>query len=68
MITPTADGARGTCYLVVFNVNTRGLMVTGRYQDTLKKDLKGWRFSSSHLTIETPTTGESGKMLFLTGQ
>ena len=41
MITPTADGARGTCCLVVFNVNTRGLMVTGRYQDTLKKDLQG---------------------------
>jgi hypothetical protein len=68
VITPTADGAEGKCYALTFNVKTRSVMWTGTYKDVLVKTSKGWRFSSRHLTIETPATGESGKMWFLTGQ
>ena len=54
VLTPTADGAKGTCYLVVFNVNTRSLMLTGVYQDTLKKTSKGWRFAAREFLMDTP--------------
>lgn len=68
VITPTSDGAEGKCYALTFNVNTRSVMWTGTYKDTLVKTSKGWRFSSRHLTVDTPSNGESGKMWFLTGQ
>ena len=68
VITPTADGAEGKCYALTFNVKNRSVMWTGTYKDTLVKTSMGWLFSSRHLTIETPSNGESGKMWFLTGQ
>ena len=58
VITPTADGAKGTCYLVVFNVNTRSLMLTGVYEDTLTKTSKGWRFAAREFLMDTPADGD----------
>ena len=58
VITPTADGAKGTCYLVVFNVNTRSLMLTGVYQDTLRKTSKGWRFAAREFLVDTPADSD----------
>ena len=58
VITPTADGAHGTCYLVVFNVNTRDVMLTGRYQDTLKKTAEGWRFAKREFLIDPVAEGD----------
>jgi 3-phenylpropionate/cinnamic acid dioxygenase small subunit len=46
VITPTAEGAKGSCYLLLFNVrNTPGTIVeTAIYDDTLIKTAHGWKF------------------------
>jgi 3-phenylpropionate/cinnamic acid dioxygenase small subunit len=46
VITPTADGAKGSCYLLLFNVrNIPGTIVeTAIYDDTLVKTAQGWKF------------------------
>jgi 3-phenylpropionate/cinnamic acid dioxygenase small subunit len=46
VITPTADGAKGSCYLLLFNArNIPGTIVeTAIYDDTLVKTAQGWKF------------------------
>jgi SnoaL-like protein len=46
MITPTAEGAKGTCYYFSVNPTTRPLTVSGAgvYYDDLVKTPQGWRF------------------------
>lgn len=47
-ITATAEGASGTCYLILWDVGTRprSIIVTGIYHDTLVRTPDGWRFKS----------------------
>jgi actinorhodin biosynthesis protein ActVIA len=46
VITPTAEGAKGSCYLLLFNAKTAPatLTETAIYDDTLVKTPEGWRF------------------------
>jgi hypothetical protein len=46
LITPTAEGARGSVYALIFNVTATPPFVdhSGVYEDTLVKTDKGWRF------------------------
>lgn len=45
LIEPTAEGARGTCYLVLMNTAVSPpAMRTGIYTDRLVKTADGWRF------------------------
>jgi hypothetical protein len=45
-ITPTADGARGSCYLLLFDARKvpATLTETAIYDDTLVRTPQGWRF------------------------
>ena len=47
VITPTAGGASGSCYLLLFNARSVPATITETaiYQDTLVKTSAGWRFS-----------------------
>jgi len=56
-ITPTADGAAGTCYLMLWNVGARpqSIVLTGTYQDALVRTPDGWRFKSRRVAIDPPT-------------
>jgi len=47
VITPTADGAKGSCYLLLFNAKTAPatLTETAVYDDTLVKTSAGWKFT-----------------------
>lgn len=48
MITPTADGADGACYLLLWNTgaNPPSIIVSAKYEDKLVKTASGWRFKS----------------------
>jgi len=48
LITPTPEGASGTCYLFMFDISTRPATqaASGRYQDTLVKTASGWKFKA----------------------
>jgi hypothetical protein len=47
VITPTPEGANGSCYLLLFNARNVPATITETaiYQDTLVKTPEGWRFS-----------------------
>ena len=47
LITPTADGARGSVYALVLNVTAKPAFVdhSGVYEDTLVKTADGWKFT-----------------------
>lgn len=44
VITPTTDGAKGSCYLLLLDTTTKGVVMSGIYSDTLAKTASGWRF------------------------
>jgi hypothetical protein len=46
VITPTAEGASGSCYLLTLNVSARPPVLNSAavYEDTLVKTPEGWRF------------------------
>jgi 3-phenylpropionate/cinnamic acid dioxygenase small subunit len=46
VITPTADGAKGSCYLLLYSARTNppSFVETAIYDDTLVKTSQGWRF------------------------
>ena len=49
LVEPSASGAAGKCYLILFNLAAEGgpaPMVTGVYHDELAKGSDGWRFTS----------------------
>ena len=48
MITPTAEGASGSVYLILLDIGVRPpvAMTTGIYEDTLLKTPQGWRFKT----------------------
>ena len=47
-ITPTAEGADGACYLMLWNTSGRPatIIVSAIYRDKLVKTVDGWRFKS----------------------
>ena len=48
VITPTREGARGSCYLYELDTKTvpATLVKSGVYDDTLVKTPQGWRFKT----------------------
>lgn len=47
VLTPTAEGANGSIYLILLNIAVRpAAIVTGMYEDTLVKTPQGWRFKT----------------------
>ena len=57
VITPTADGAHGSCYLLLVDTRSQpaGLTVAGIYQDNVVKTSHGWRFKERVFTVDAPT-------------
>ena len=55
-VTPTAEGAAGTVYLMLYDVGVRppAVTVTGIYQDVLVRTPEGWRFQSRQVQIDRP--------------
>ena len=56
LIEPTAEGAAGTCYLVLYNtgVTPPAIRLTGVYKDALVKTPNGWRFESRVVERDGP--------------
>ena len=56
VITPTADGAKGSVYLMFLDVSARPARVgnAGKYDDTLVKTPQGWRFKTRVNRLEGP--------------
>ena len=52
VITPTASGAHGSCYLLLVDPRTQPytIMAAGLYQDTVVKTSAGWRFQERVFT------------------
>lgn len=48
VITPTAEGANGSCYLMLVDRRTQppSIMSVNKYEDVLVKTAEGWRFKS----------------------
>lgn len=55
-ITPTADGAAGTAYLMLWKVGTQPaeVVLTGIYTDELVRTSQGWRFKARLIEIDQP--------------
>lgn len=55
-ITPTAEGAAGSAYLMLWKVSTQPaeVVLTGIYTDELVKTSKGWRFKARLIVIDQP--------------
>jgi hypothetical protein len=56
VLTPTAGGATGAAYLVLWDMRTSppSIVLTGIYADQLVRTPHGWRFQSRVLTIDRP--------------
>jgi len=57
-VTPMADGAAGTTYLMLWNVGVRpaSIILTGIYTDALVRTPDGWRFKSRQVGIDRPAS------------
>jgi hypothetical protein len=55
IITPTADGATGKIYVFQTNITTKppSIATYSRYDDTLVKTSKGWRFKTRQRSSDT---------------
>ena len=60
IITPTAEGAHGTCYLLLVDSRTQPytIMAAGLYQDTVVKTSAGWRFQERVFTPDPQPTSD----------
>jgi len=58
-ITPSAEGAAGTAYLMLWNVGARphSIVLTGTYEDTLVETPDGWRFKSRRVRVDPAADG-----------
>jgi hypothetical protein len=56
VITPTAEGAKGTVYLFLMDVGVRPptIMTAAKYDDELVKTSDGWRFTRRQTTGDGP--------------
>ena len=59
LITTTANGADGSCYLLLVDTSVQpvGISVSGIYEDKIVKTAAGWRFQKRVAAIERPVTG-----------
>lgn len=53
-ITPTADGAAGTAYLMLWKISVQPpeIVLTGTYTDQLVKTANGWQFKARRVKID----------------
>lgn len=60
VITPTADGASGSCYLLLVDTRSQpaGITVAGIYQDEIVKTASGWRFKERVFSMDAPTSSD----------
>ncbi len=60
IVTPTAEGADGGCYLLLVDTRTQpiGLTVAGIYADKLVKTAAGWRFQERVFTADRLPGGD----------
>lgn len=58
LITPTAEGADGSCYLLLVDTGVQpiGITVLGIYTDKIVKTANGWRFQNRIAKIEMPSS------------
>src|SRR5262245_3287925 len=58
LITPTPDGAKGSCYMFVLETASKppNVTPTGIYDDTLVKTATGWRFNRRTLRTDAART------------
>jgi hypothetical protein len=63
MLTPAADGVKGTTYLVLLNIAARPatIAMTGMYDDALVKTAQGWRFKSRVVKSDAPAAQTSAR-------
>jgi hypothetical protein len=63
LLTPTADGVKGTTYLVLLNIGARPatIAMTGMYDDALVKTAQGWRFKSRVVKSDAPASQTSAR-------
>ena len=56
VITATADGADGACYLLLVDTRSQppGITVAGIYADKIVKTSAGWRFQERVFTMDMP--------------
>ena len=56
VVTPTAEGADGTCYFMLWNTGVRPptITVSGKYNDKLVKTADGWRFKMRSTVADEP--------------
>ena len=56
VVTPTAEGADGACYLLLWSTSARPatIIVSAIYRDKLVKTAGGWRFKSRTTEIDRP--------------
>jgi hypothetical protein len=52
-IVPSKDGASASVFLMLVDVNTKGIVATGMYNDTLMKTSHGWRFKTRQTKMDT---------------
>ena len=57
LITPTAEGADGSCYLLLIDTSVQpvGITVSGIYTDKIVKTPNGWRFKNRIAKLEMPS-------------
>ena len=52
-IVPSKDGASASVLLMLVDVNTKSIVATGMYNDTLVKTANGWRFKTRQTKMDT---------------
>jgi hypothetical protein len=60
IISPTADGARGSCYLMLIDrePTPASIRTVNRYEDTLVKTAQGWRFEKRVFAPTSPVAAQ----------
>lgn len=61
-ITPSAEGANGTVFLMLIDVGTQppSIVMHGQYTDVLVKTANGWRFKSRQVKSDAPPAAIKG--------
>ena len=60
LIMPTAEGATGSCYLLLYNTRTRPptVIASAIYRDVLVKTSDGWRFTQRAAEVDRPAPSD----------
>lgn len=60
-IVPSKEGASASVLLMLLDVNTRSIVATGMYNDTLVKTADGWRFKTRQTKMDAAPAASSAK-------